>query len=464
MQGKCWLIGEVIPGRLSAAGRFAHLRNLQTQLCAGVESIPARAAEPVMIAIGANTLHALSARARNRLAELAAEGATVYVRGAGSEEGLDLAPFAPSRLKARPSSIVGYRFAASRMLPVAWAGEAMQCTAQACGAEGIPPQAEPLLILRDAQGNEQTAIFALRHGKGRVIYDLHPEHEEDCSHSPLVVRLADPHTCHLDAGALVAAECATGSAPRPLPPFNLTIDDRPVNLDLFNVNGLAALLRHIAQLCPGAHTDFAWTPRHTKPSYRHLDTIKKYPTGFVWHGLHRHIDHRAIASPSAELDQGRRLVGRIQARFGVRLQPIMIFPFERVAPDQFRMLREAGFLACVGEEHDVQRIDPNLPDYLRCSLPAVEDPVSGLKFFYRYRMKTLTRARMLAMAALGLPIIAFAHPAQLGLRRLARVWDPVGDLSHFDPVLNFAAAKGLPSRSLEEIALEFQRPSAQYAA
>ena len=52
------------------------------------------------------------------------------------------------------------------------------------------------------------------------------------------------------------------------------------------------------------------------------------------------------------------------------------------------------------------------------------------------------------MGALGLPIIAYAHPLNVGLQRLSRLWDRGGDVSHFDPLLEFALSKGLPSRSL----------------
>ena len=58
------------------------------------------------------------------------------------------------------------------------------------------------------------------------------------------------------------------------------------------------------------------------------------------------------------------------------------------------------------------------------------------------------------MAALGLPIIAVAHPDEVGLKRLSRFWDRGGDVSHFDEVLKFASSKGLPPRSLEDIAGE----------
>ena len=67
---------------------------------------------------------------------------------------------------------------------------------------------------------------------------------------------------------------------------------------------------------------------------------------------------------------------------------------------------------------------------------------------------------MLAMAVIGVPIIAYAHPNDLGMRRFARLRTRRGDVSHFDPVLTFASSRGLPSRSLEDIATEVNAVSA----
>ena len=88
------------------------------------------------------------------------------------------------------------------------------------------------------------------------------------------------------------------------------------------------------------------------------------------------------------------------------------------------------------------------------SAPSHTDPTSGLTILYRYPAASLGRDRMLAMAALGLPIIASAHPDEVGLKRFSRFWDRGGDASHFDEILKFASAKGLPSQSLEDIAIE----------
>ncbi len=71
---------------------------------------------------------------------------------------------------------------------------------------------------------------------------------------------------------------------------------------------------------------------------------------------------------------------------------------------------------------------------------------------YYSTAERLTRDRMLARALLGLPIIAAAHPRDVGLVRLAGLRRARGSFAHFDPVVRFAAEKHLRSASLEEIA------------
>jgi hypothetical protein len=151
----------------------------------------------------------------------------------------------------------------------------------------------------------------------------------------------------------------------------------------------------------------------------------------------------------------------------------MIFPFEVSAPKQFPLLAQAGFLAsveapqaeflasdgkltnpCADPHLPSPCADPHLPRYLGDSLPAHVDVTSDLTILYRYAASSLTRERMLAMAALGLPIIAAAHPKNVGLKRFSRFRDRGGDFSHFDEILKFASSKGLRSLSLEHIAIE----------
>jgi hypothetical protein len=70
---------------------------------------------------------------------------------------------------------------------------------------------------------------------------------------------------------------------------------------------------------------------------------------------------------------------------------------------------------------------------------------------------------MLAIAAMGMPILAFAHPKDVRLRRLSRFVERGGTYAHFDEVLDFAAAKNLPGRSLEEIARALLDPKSDSA-
>jgi hypothetical protein len=441
---------------VSSAARFARLRGIGLVQCEEVDALPVRVPGPTIIAIGASRWQALSDRGRGHLAKLVGGGAVLYLRGLPQPDGLlDLAPFAQGEVKiSREHRAVGYRFTASRMLPGVLAGEAVaSCFFEGRGAERLPAPAEGLLMLRHADGEERAAIFGVRYGMGHVICDLHREQDDDAE-APLLVRLAVPEMRHREVGALIAADRAVHPDPERLPPFNLTIDDRPANFDHFNSAALSGLLRHIEEVCPGAHTDFGWTPRYTHPSQSYLEVMKKFATGFVWHGLWRHVDHRTIADPAAEFARGRRLANEIERRFGIRLQSIMIFPYERSAPEQFRLLLEAGFQACVEEPSYPRDLAAHLPRYLLYSLPFITHALCDFTVLYRYRMVTLTRDRMLAMAALGLPIIAYAHPLDVGLQRLSRLWDRGGDVSHFDPLLEFAMSKKLPSRSLEEIATE----------
>ncbi|HWJ40351.1 MAG TPA: hypothetical protein VNT29_04440, partial [Candidatus Limnocylindrales bacterium] len=112
------------------------------------------------------------------------------------------------------------------------------------------------------------------------------------------------------------------------------------------------------------------------------------------------------------------------------------------------LLRRAGFAA------KVESMGGNPPaDYYR--LRGVEDePSFGDEFsvIYRDSIEVLTRDRMLALATLGMPVIALAHPRDLALRRFRR-GDPA-DMSYFDSVLAFAAEKSLRPMTLEEIAAE----------
>ncbi len=463
----CFLIDNVEASAGHVAARFAQLRGAHLVRCNDLDALPVRRSQRSMIAISASRRQGLSDRHKSHLANLVGEGATLYVRGvARGCATLDLKPFASVELAiAAEHRAVGYRFTESRMLPSVLTGEEM--VGDPFDAPGVERRfnavTEEVLIVRHLDGVERAAIFALRYGRGCVIYDLTPE-DEAGANVPLVAQLANREVRHLNVGALIAVNRLVGMEPTQLPPFNLTIDDRPASFDHFNAAPLSALLRHIDHLCPGAHTDFAWTPSHTSPCRGYLKTMKEFSTGFVWHGLSRHVNHRVISNPADELMGGKRWIRRIERRFGIRFQPIMIFPFEISAPKQFPLLAQAGFLASV-EAPQAEFLasdgkltnpcdDPHLPRYLGDSLPAHVDETSDLTVLYRYAASSLTRERMLAMAALGLPIIAGAHPKNVGLKRFSCFRGHGGDFSHFDEILKFASSKGLRSLSLEDIAIE----------
>ncbi|HXN85970.1 MAG TPA: hypothetical protein VN867_07855, partial [Candidatus Binataceae bacterium] len=147
----------------------------------------------------------------------------------------------------------------------------------------------------------------------------------------------------------------------------------------------------------------------------------------------------------------RAMIGNVE-RYGVKLQPMIIFPYERAHSSAERLLLNEGFIAGAEQPRNDEGA-PETPGYLKyCDAWCAHE--SGLRFLHRYEAPFLTRDRMLALAALGLPILAFAHPKDVRLRRMSRFVERGGAFSHFDEVLDFAAAKNLPGRSLEEIARE----------
>jgi hypothetical protein len=74
-------------------------------------------------------------------------------------------------------------------------------------------------------------------------------------------------------------------------------------------------------------------------------------------------------------------------------------------------------------------------------------------------MSRLMRDRTLAMAALGLPIVAYAHPGDVEPRRLSRVWERGRNVTYLDRMLNFPSSKLLRANSLEQVATEIKGAS-----
>jgi len=447
----CWLIDDGNGGAQALVAQYAALRNCEPKRCRSTTDLPAGAARDTLIAMPGAKLDDLEVDARAHLAALVRTGATLYVRGiADGSATIAQQPFPWSPVRVAPKqSACAYTFSASPMVPCALRGETANTLAEVCAAEWLPPTAEVHLSVRYLDGIERPVIFSFRYGGGRVLYDLHSSWEG--SDDPIVARLADPQTRAAEIGTLIAVNQVSSLAEDRPAPFNLTIDDRPAHYDYFNASAVRSLLRHIEDLCPGAHTDFAWTPCYTHPPRAYIDEIKRARSGFVWHGFVDHVDHKRIADPERDLALGVRAVGEIERRFDVRLQPIMIFPFERSVPFQLGLLRRRGFLASV-EEPRHPLADEHAPRHLSCSLSYRRDEQSGFSVLYRYAASSLTRDRLLAMSAIGLPIIAYAHPDELGLKRLSPLWNRGPRSSHFDEILTFAGSKSLPSASLEEIA------------
>jgi hypothetical protein len=276
--------------------------------------------------------------------------------------------------------------------------------------------------------------------------------EAEAIDTPLIWRLADPVQRCINSSALIAVErAARREVSRPAP-FNLTLDDIPLGYDYFNEPRLKEFLAYIERRCANVHLDCAWIPDSQWLSRRYVDILKDHHAGFLWHGIHRHVDHRKLADPLAELAAGKRAMAANMERYRVELQRLVIFPYERAHHRVEHLLQNEGFLAAAEQpRHDESA--PGEPGYLRYCRAWCTHP-SGLRFLHRYEAAFLTRDRMLAIAALGLPILAFGHPKDVRLRRLSSLIERGGRFSHFDEVLDFAAAKNLPGRSLEEIARE----------
>jgi hypothetical protein len=357
-----------------------------------------------------------------------------------------LLPFSHQQFEFSNKPADGYQFSAHPILPGAIAGERINTELNIPVAAGLDARARPIMSSLHRAGTRAPSIFSIEAGDGLVIFDLHPD--DDSDEHELLTELAAPSRRTASVGALAAVDRAAGRNPAIPAPINLVIDDRPINYDYFNAGALQAFLRHLDQQCPGIHTDFAWTPSHTRPHRRYLDVLRRHHTGFVWHGFLRHVDHRTIADFESQLGAGRARVEEITRRYGVRFQRVMIFPYEKETTRAAELLRRTGFVA------KVQSMDGKPPaDYYRLRGVRGEPRFGdGFSVIFRDSIDVLTRDRMLALATLGMPVIALAHPRDLSLRRFQR-----GDrtqMSYFDSVLRFAAEKSLRPMPLEEIAAE----------
>lgn len=423
------------------------MRGLDVALCGadGADIPPLFAARNQLVAINFDLFARLKPAAMGRLRESAESGATIYVRGA-LELGrvYSLRPFSEQRFEFSIKQADGYQFSTHPVLPAAIAGERISAPLAMPSAAGLEENARPIVSSWRKFGPDLPSIFALEVGAGRVIFDLHADDEVD--EKQLVAELADPSRRPGKAGALAAVDWAAGRNMATPAPVNLVIDDRPINYDYFSAVKLDAFLRHLESQYAGIHVDFAWTPSHTRPHREYLKVLRRYNTGFVWHGFLRHVDHRTITDLETHSAEGRAKRDEIWRDYGARLQPVMIFPFEKDTPGAEELLRRAGFRAKVQSAgglppREYYRLRAGAPE------PSLDIPFSVV---FRDSVETLTRDQMLALATLGMPVVALAHPRNVGLRRFGRRDESA--MSYFDPILRFAAEKSLRPMPLEEVA------------
>jgi hypothetical protein len=433
----------------AAAAQVARLRGLEVEI-----GFPDRATKRTpsaarnhLIAINFDLLARLDPDMRARLRESAESGATIYVRGALQPgRRLSLLPFSDQQFEFLNRRADGYQFSTHPILPAAIAGERITTHLNMPMAAGLDDSVRPIVSSLHRSGSGMPSIFSIDVGAGLAIFDLHPDNQYD--ERELLSELAAPSRRTAGIGALAAVDWTAGRNPAVPAPINLVIDDRPINYDYFNARTLQAFMQHLEIQCPGIHTDFAWSPTHTRPHREYLKVLGRHNAGFVWHGFLRHVDHRTITDYESHLEAGRARVDEITRKYGVRFQPVMIFPYEKDTPAATDLLRRAGFVA------EVKSMGGDSPaDYYRLRDAEDESPYDDeFSLIYRDSIDLLSRDRMLALATLGMPVIALAHPRDISLRRFPRA--DRGEISYFDPVLKFAAEKSLRPMSLEEIAAE----------
>jgi UDP-glucose/GDP-mannose dehydrogenase family, central domain len=453
----CWLVGD--PGGVTARimHQFATLRGLDVRRCDAIDDLPtSRNMFGALVAIDLGLFSRLTPATRERLQRLVSRGATLYVRGLPAGELADLRPFVDRPIPVtRAQPAVRYRFAINPLIPAALAGEESRADLNFAPVADLGTDAKPLIISQTADGSEGTPLFAIRYEGGWAIFDLQGP-TADCE-SSIVLRLADAASRVANVGALIAANVAAGVDPAKASSVNFTIDDRPANFDYLNTVPLRAFFEHVTDRYSGAHVDFGWTPAHSHASRSYVEVLKEHRAGFVWHGVREHVDHTQIRDTASELADGKKMVAAIELRFGVRFQPVMVFPFGRFKEEHFPILARGGFTAAV------KKPIPNLlPSYLDLSVPARR--VRELLIIHRYRAASLDRNRMLAMGALGLPILVFVHPDGVNLTRLTGLLGLNRKATELDAVLDFAAEKRLSCRSLEAIAADYETDSAGWPA
>jgi hypothetical protein len=459
MNAFCWMVADPREGALPmVAAQFAQLFGLECSRWSRRQPLELVSARPdqTMVALSYRTLRSLSADQAARLRNLVKAGAVLYIRGGflGREQ-CSLAPVADlsfSPVSCRPAS--EYRIETHPLMPEVLHDERASGEFRIPSARALPANAEALVTARFENGEQAPFLFAVRCGSGVVICDLLPDKARGSEDLPILERLADPSRRYAELGALVSARLAAGIGPKERPALNLTLDDRPANFDYLNTLRLARWLRHVDEQFPGAHVDFAWTPDQLYPARNFVETLKRFNTGIVWHGFKHHLNHRDARDLAGHLGDGAEMVAQISRRFGVRFQPIMVFPFESFGLNALPILEHHGFLGTYANRVAPIGLWSPYPSFMNYSLPLHEQFTDIFPVMRRHSIEMLTRDVMLSHAALNLPMITVIHPCDIGLRRWPYYPNRQDDQTLCDRVLSFAAAKHLQARSLQDIAQE----------
>lgn len=460
-KGDAWLLSDRRQGSSSSAAyQFARLRGLATHevdLAAG--GVPClQGGRRTLVALGLELLSHLPPAHLQILNSAVRDGATLYLRGGQPGHRVSLEPFCKTNLELVDGrGTRDFRLAAHRLVPRALAEERFTGVVGLISAAASPPELEPLAFVIDPDGRERPFLFALELGSGAVIVDLMPNRAAGDPRMPIEWRMADSALLAYDLGALIAVDRAAGRDQARLPPMNVVIDDRPISYDYGNAGRLRRWLEHMKRICPAVHVDFAWIPDQLHPSRSYVQTLKDFDAGFIWHGLRRHVDHRTLTEFDRELAQGETMVRRISKSFGVKIQRVMVFPFERANYRALKALKDGSFKTCLESSDPCPRLEGcAMLGFMRDST-ALHDSYAGVfPMLRRYSGKSLTRRWMLAKTALGLPLIVAGHPHDIGLRRLSALRNG-GSPGYFDSTLQFAAEKGMQGRPLEAIADEYIR-------
>jgi hypothetical protein len=458
------LIGVGLPGSTGVLHHFAELRVFSIEEAdLNSPSFRPELFNSKIVALGFDAYQQLSPARRAWLGGVVRKGSLLYLSGAKPECSYSLAPFAQWTCDTNRIDSGSYRIAAHEFVPCVLRNEESRADRSVVVATSAEAKAGGLVFARDSGGEESPLVFAIRSGAGLVIVDLTAEAFPSKPERPIVSRLEDPATRLGELGALFAVELASGRNLENPGYYNLTLDDRPANNDYFTLGRLRQWLDHMRSIAPDAHLDCAWSPDQARPLSRYIDALKRFGAGFVWHGFLHHVDHSSLKDPGNDLRLGHQLMRSITRRYDVELQPVMIFPGERRNDALLRLLASDGFEAVTeyADTYSDRRVfkeEQSLPSYLCYSTPR-RPVIECLPVLRRYPVRVLSRDRMLALAALGLPLIAVAHPSHVGLRRVPFARSEPG---YLDCVLRFAVDKSLVPLELHQISRrikEWPQPS-----